>query len=225
MNFSRFRKLPVVDCHVHPWPPWRANNKLNELALKTKSLELTETINRGQLNQMHIYGNPDHSALYLKATNPDLFYVGGYAPWSFEATNWNETDWPGYVASLMELGYDGIGEMGAKPVTRDKHTPLDSPVYSRRSQRERFIGWPAREGQAAGRSQSSSPILLRIPCARQGEVVDAGERPSVGADVIVALDNEELLIRANLARKVVPDVHVPAGFVGQETYGGGDGRG
>lgn len=129
MNFSRFRKLPVVDCHVHPWPPWRADNKLNELALKTKSLELTETINRGQLNQMHIYGNPDHSALYLKATNPDLFYVGGYAPWSFEATTWNETDWPGYVASLMELGYDGIGEMGAKPVTRDKHTPLDSPVY------------------------------------------------------------------------------------------------
>lgn len=29
----------------------------------------------------------------------------------------------------MGLGYDGIGEMGAKPVTRGKHTPLDSSFY------------------------------------------------------------------------------------------------
>lgn len=121
--------MPVVDCHVHPWPPWRANNKLDEAALKAKSLELGETISRGQLSQMHVYGNPDHSSLYIKAANPGLFYAGGYASWSLEAKSWKRTDWPSYIESLIKLGYDGIGEMGAKPVTRDKHTPLDSPVY------------------------------------------------------------------------------------------------
>ena len=78
---------------------------------------------------MHVYGNPDHSSLYIKAANPGLFYAGGYASWSLEAKSWKRTDWPSYIESLIKLGYDGIGEMGAKPVTRDKHTPLDSPVY------------------------------------------------------------------------------------------------
>ncbi|MGD0803304.1 MAG: amidohydrolase family protein [Candidatus Bathyarchaeia archaeon] len=129
MNFLKFRNLPVVDCHVHPWPPWRTNNELDEAALKAKSLELTETIKLGRLNKMHLYGNLDHSALYLKATNPGLFYAGGYVPWSFDAKNWDKVDWISYIESLVELGYDGIGEMGAKPVTRDRHTPLDSPIY------------------------------------------------------------------------------------------------
>ncbi len=102
---------------------------MDEASLRTKSLELMETITRGRLRQMHVYGNPDHSALYLKAANPSIFYAGGYAPWSFEAKGWTDTDWPDYVSCLIELGYDGIGEMGAKPVTRDKHTPLDSPTY------------------------------------------------------------------------------------------------
>ena len=121
--------MPVVDCHVHPWPPWMANNKLDEAALKAKSLELGETIRRGRLSQMHVYGNPDHSALYLKAANQGLFYAGGYAPWSFEAKSWKGKDWTGYIESLIGLGYDGIGEMGAKPTTRDKHTALDSTIY------------------------------------------------------------------------------------------------
>ena len=129
LDFSRFGETQVVDCHVHPWPPWKADTKLDEATLKMKSLELTETITRGRLRQMHIYGNPDHSALYLKVTNQGLFYAGGYAPWSFEAKSWKETDWPRYIESLVALGYDGIGEMGAKPVTCDKHTPLDSPAY------------------------------------------------------------------------------------------------
>jgi predicted TIM-barrel fold metal-dependent hydrolase len=129
MDFSRFTGVTVIDCHVHPWPPWRADTKLDEVALKAKSQELTETINRGRLSLMNVYGNPDHSALYLKAANPGLFYAGGYAPWSFEGSRWRGVDWGGYVGSLIELGYDGIGEMGAKPVERSEHTPLDSPSY------------------------------------------------------------------------------------------------
>jgi predicted TIM-barrel fold metal-dependent hydrolase len=129
LDFSRFGETQVVDCHVHPWPPWKTDSKLDQAALKAKSMELTETITRGRLSQMHVYGNPDYSALYLKAANLGLFYAGGYALWSFEVKGWRGTDWPRYVESLVGLGYDGIGEMGAKPVTRDKHTPLDSPTY------------------------------------------------------------------------------------------------
>ena len=126
MEFSGFTDMPVIDCHVHPWPPWKADNKLDGAALVAKSLELGETMRRGRLSGMHIYGNPDHSALYLKTANPGRFYAGGYAPWSVEAGSWKGVDWDGYIESLIGLGYDGVGEMGAKPVTRDRHTPLDS---------------------------------------------------------------------------------------------------
>jgi len=129
MEFSDFTDMPVIDCHVHPWPPWRADSRLGEAALGAKSRELEDTMRLGQLSGMHLFGNPDHASLYLKAVNPDRFYAGGYAPWSFEADSWKGVDWGDYVESLMGLGYDGIGEMGAKPVTRDKHTPLDSPAY------------------------------------------------------------------------------------------------
>jgi predicted TIM-barrel fold metal-dependent hydrolase len=129
MEFSRFTGAPVIDCHVHPWPPWKSDTKLGEAALKEKSVELEKVIERGRLDGMHVYGNPDHSALYLKAANPGHFYAGGYAPWSFEANNWRSMDWDSYIESLIALGYDGVGEMGAKPVTRDRHTPLDSPAY------------------------------------------------------------------------------------------------
>ncbi len=40
-----------------------------------------------------------------------------------------KVDWPSYIRLLKDLGYDGVGEMGSKPVTRQKHTPLDSSYY------------------------------------------------------------------------------------------------
>jgi predicted TIM-barrel fold metal-dependent hydrolase len=129
MDFSRFIKVPVIDCHVHPWPPWRSENKLDEKELWKKAVELDTVMTRCGLNQMYVYGNPDHSALYLKAVKPGRFYAGGYAPWSFEKNRLKDIDWSRYVESLIELGYDGIGEMGAKPVLSVEHTPLDSPVY------------------------------------------------------------------------------------------------
>ncbi len=129
LDFSCFREMPVVDCHVHPWPPWRTDIKLDGAALRAKTLELGEVMEKGRLAGMHVYGNPDQSALYLKAANPGRFYAGGYAPWSFEAAGWRDINWEEYIESLMNLGYDGVGEMGAKPVTRDRHTPLDSHAY------------------------------------------------------------------------------------------------
>jgi predicted TIM-barrel fold metal-dependent hydrolase len=129
MEFSRFEGMQVIDCHVHPWPPWKSDARLDESALKAKLGELKEAIGVSRLAMMNVYGNPDHAALYLKAANPERFYSGGYAPWSFEARDWRDTKWDEYVANLVALGYDGIGEMGTKTVTRDRHTPLDSSIY------------------------------------------------------------------------------------------------
>jgi predicted TIM-barrel fold metal-dependent hydrolase len=129
MEFSHFKGIQVIDCHVHSWPPWKADTKLGEAELKAKLSELREAIGVSRLAMMNVYGNPDHAALYLKAANPERFYAGGYAPWSFEARNWRDTDWAGYIHTLVELGYDGVGEMGTKTVTRDRHTPLDSQTY------------------------------------------------------------------------------------------------
>lgn len=129
MEFSHFKGIPAIDCHVHPWPPWRSDTRLNEATLNAKSEELEETIGVSRLSMMNVYGNPDHAALYLKAANPERFYAGGYAPWSFEAHGWAGMDWGEYIAELVALGYDGIGEMGTKTVTRDRHTSLDSPAY------------------------------------------------------------------------------------------------
>jgi predicted TIM-barrel fold metal-dependent hydrolase len=129
MKFTHFTGIQAIDCHVHPWPPWRADTKLNEAALKGKSSELLDAIGISKLAMMNVYGNPDNAALYLKAANPERFYAGGYAPWSFEARNWSDMDWGEYIAGLVALGYDGIGEMGTKTVTRERHTPLDSPIY------------------------------------------------------------------------------------------------
>ncbi len=103
--------------------------KLNEKVLDAKVHELTEVMDIGRLDAMHVCGNPDHSSLYLKAASPGSFYTGGYAPWSYAAAKWRHTDWDEYVRRLINLGYDGIGEMGAKPVMRESHTPLDSSVY------------------------------------------------------------------------------------------------
>lgn len=65
----------------------------------------------------------------MKAAYPDLFYLGGYAPWSGETDGFRNPDWHRYIRSLVELGFDGVGEMGSKTVTRGRHKPLDSVYY------------------------------------------------------------------------------------------------
>ena len=89
---------------------------------------MVDVIRKGRLSQMHVFDRQGNAALHLKARNEDMFYAGGYAPWTGEARDFN-IDWRSYIRSLIELGYDGVGEMGSKPVTREKHVPLDSPYF------------------------------------------------------------------------------------------------
>jgi hypothetical protein len=103
-------------------------NHIDDESLRKQGEALIEVIRDPPLSQVYIFGRGGHPALYLKARYPGKFYAGGYAPWTGDALGL-KVDWPSYVSSLIDLGYDGVGEMGSKPVTRDKHTPLDSTYY------------------------------------------------------------------------------------------------
>jgi len=89
---------------------------------------ITKVVSRGRLSRMYLTGQK--AGLYLKAMHPRTFYSGGFAPWSGETNVLPSVDWPTYVAFLAEIGFDGIGEMGSKPVPTENHMPLDSQYYS-----------------------------------------------------------------------------------------------
>lgn len=126
MEPSEFSDLPVIDCHVHTWMLRKA---LDQETLRRQGEALVEIIRKGNLKRMYAFDSRNHPGLYLKARYPGLFYAGGYAPWTGDTDRLADVDWPDYVRSLIELGYDGIGEMGSKPVTHDRHVPLDSGYY------------------------------------------------------------------------------------------------
>jgi len=126
MEFDEFINTRVIDCHVHHRI---SGDNLNPAYLTAQDGALSETIEKSRLSQMYVFGKRDHACLYLKAKSPGKYYAGGYAPWTGEATDFDVSDWDGYVSSLKELGYDGIGEMGSKTVTRELHTPLNSDYY------------------------------------------------------------------------------------------------
>ncbi len=101
----------------------------DEESIHGQTEALVEIIEKGRLEGMYAFDYLSHFPLYLKARHPGLFYAGGYAPWTGRTDQIPDPDWATYIPHLMELGYDGIGEMGSKPATRDAHVPLDSPYY------------------------------------------------------------------------------------------------
>jgi len=127
MEFGDFRDLPVVDGHVHFGEFGPGEFEMTRSELEKFGEFMVEVIKKGRLKQMYVTGRD--AGLYLKAKYPGLFYAGGFAPWSGETYTLVGVDWSGYVGSLIEVGFDGIGEMGSKPFTRDRHVPLDGEYY------------------------------------------------------------------------------------------------
>jgi len=127
MKFSEFADLPVIDCHVHFGNFGPGGVQVTSDELEKLGRFMVNVIDKGGLSQMYVTGCD--AGLYLKAKYPKLFYAGGFAPWSGETHTLPNVDWPNYIRSLIRMGFDGIGEMGSKPVPRDKHTPLDSDYY------------------------------------------------------------------------------------------------
>ncbi len=126
MRFSEFADIPVIDGHVHLGhsagnAPWSKSELQKQTAL------FIEIIKEGRLSGMCVTGGD--AGLYLKARYPTLFYAGGFVPWSGGTSSLPNVNWDAYIATLKKLGYEGIGEMGNKPVLRNKHTPLDSDYY------------------------------------------------------------------------------------------------
>ena len=105
------------------------NNPTPEL-VQRQGEALTETITHSGLSAMYIFSRKDTSELTIKQQAPDLFYAGGYTPWSGDTDDFKVDDWDRYIESLIQQGYDGVGEMGSKTVQRSKHTPLDSDYYA-----------------------------------------------------------------------------------------------
>jgi len=124
VKFSEFADLLIIDCHVH-FHPSRA--QATDKELKYVGEFMTEVLRKGSISRIYITGGD--AGLYLKVKHPDLFYAGGFVPWSGETNVLPNVDWRSYVRSLIEVGFDGIGEMGSKPVPRSKHAPLDGGYY------------------------------------------------------------------------------------------------
>ncbi len=123
---TEFRELPIIDCHAHTWMLRRT---LDREILRRQGEALSEIASRGNLDKIYAFNSGSHAPLYLKAAHPDLLYAGGYAPWSGHTDHLPDPDWEAHVSTLIDLGYDGIGEMGSKPAPRDVQVPLDSSYY------------------------------------------------------------------------------------------------
>jgi len=124
---SEFKDIPVIDCHAHFAGVGAGRLQLSPTELNKMGAFMAEVIKRGRLSQTYISGRD--AALYSKAQYPELFYAGGFAPWSGETDQLPDADWEKYIRSLIELGFDGVGEMGSKPVPRSRHVPLDGCYY------------------------------------------------------------------------------------------------
>lgn len=127
MRIEDFVDAPVIDCHAHFRIQETREGKLRISDLDRACQDYVKILRRGRLSGMYVTGGD--VGLCLKAYYPDLFYVGGYVPWSGETDSLPNVNWAKYIATLKNLGFEGIGEMGNKPVPRSKHTPLDSNYY------------------------------------------------------------------------------------------------
>jgi predicted TIM-barrel fold metal-dependent hydrolase len=123
MKFFEFTKLPVIDCHVHfhlpDQPTAEEFQKKGDLMIKI--------IKEGTLSKIYLSGAK--AGLHLKEKHPNMFYAGGSVPWSGWTQKLPKVNWSNYISSLIQMGYDGVGEMGSKPVLRTKHKPLNGNYY------------------------------------------------------------------------------------------------
>ena len=127
MRFSEFADVPVIDGHVHFGNFGAGSVQWSMSELQKLSASYIDVMRKGKLSGMYVTGGD--AGLYLKVKHPTLFYAGGFVPWSGETDSLPNVNWEAYIVTLKKLGYEGVGEMGNKPVLRNRHTPLDSGYY------------------------------------------------------------------------------------------------
>ncbi|MEM2915489.1 MAG: amidohydrolase family protein, partial [Candidatus Bathyarchaeia archaeon] len=114
MDLSKFKNLSVIDCHVHFW-----NYKDEENIIKIKDacrfskMNVVSTYNRIKVNE-----NPE--GIYLKAKNPESFYVFGGLDYSsiFSGKKEAEPSLVKQVDNMIDMGLDGIKMVEGKPTAR-----------------------------------------------------------------------------------------------------------
>ena len=127
VEFSQFADLPVVDAHAHFGEFGAGKVQMTADRIEKLGRFIVDVMRKGKLSQIYVTGR--YAGLYLKAKYPEMFYAGGFVPWSGDTRSLKVNDWNEYVSSLIQMGFDGIGEMGNKPVIRSKHEPLDGSYY------------------------------------------------------------------------------------------------
>lgn len=126
MDFSQFKDIPVIDCHVHLW---MLKESMEESA-QTKQVEALEEILRETgMEQMFIFSGWSFPELRFKMLHPGHYYAGAYVPWSNRTNEFKVKNWDEYIHEVKSKGFDGVGEMGSKTALRHEHTPLDSEYY------------------------------------------------------------------------------------------------
>lgn len=126
MEFSRFKNIPVNDCHVHLW---MLRDTINDETQRSQGEALEEILRETGVTQMYIFSGWGYPELRLKMEYPGHYYAGAYVPWSNMTNDFKVDDWDGYIREVKSKGFDGVGEMGSKTALRENHTPLDSEYY------------------------------------------------------------------------------------------------
>lgn len=125
---DRFRKIPVLDCHIHFGHPSLMDG-------------LVEILDRNQVARFNLVCTPHRTrlsltpdALYVKAHHPGRCYVFGGLDISplFYAPQSCGDHFAGYVDRLIEMGCDGVKMIEGKPEMRKTLPipPFDSPAYT-----------------------------------------------------------------------------------------------
>ena len=104
MDFSQFKDIPVIDCHVHLW---MLRESINETAQADQLEALEEIISETGLSQMYIFSGWGLPELQFKIEKPGHYYAGAYVPWSNRTGDFKIKDWDEYIREVKSKGFDG----------------------------------------------------------------------------------------------------------------------
>jgi len=127
MDFARFAAIPVVDGHIHfPHP-----GLIDDFVAVMEDIGLARANLVGTPDLQTVNQNP--ALIHFKAHHPQRVYVCGaldYTPVWADADHASQA-LAGQIATLAELGFDGLKLIEGKPMVRNMlGIPFDGPRYA-----------------------------------------------------------------------------------------------